>query len=205
MTTNTRDKYNYFFNLRTVSEIKSRYRELMMQWHPDRHPEADEKQKREYTRITQEINEAYHAALASAHGTTETGDDGRDHTYKYDEVDEQAIMDKIAELIALHMEGVEIWLIGLWVWVIGETKPHREALGREGLGLSWHGKRQAWYWKPYEGKAWHSSASLGSLAYKYGATRFKDDEAKSGSSSKSSGSQAAGKGKKQRRERAQLG
>lgn len=204
MNTNTRDKYNYFFNLRTVTEIKSRYRELMMKWHPDRHPEADEKQKREFTRITQEINEAYHAALASAHGSTEKGDDGRDHTYKYNQAEEQAIMDKIEELIKLHMEGVEIWLIGYWIWVIGETKPYKDLLGRNGAGLSWHSKRQAWYWKPYEGKAWHSNASLGSLAYKYGATQFKDDEAKSGNNGKN-GKNGKKEQRQQRRERAQLG
>lgn len=203
MTTSTRDKYNYFFNLHTVTEIKAKYRELMMKFHPDRHPDADEKQKREFTRITQEINEAYHAALASADGKTEKGDDGRDHTYHYNEADEQAIMDKIAELIALHMADVEIWLIGLWVWVIGETKPYKELLGREGLGLSWHSKRRAWHWKPYEGKAWHSSASLGALAYKYGATQFKDDESRS--SSNGSSQKGQGKQRQQRRERAQLG
>ncbi len=203
MNTNTRDKYNYFTGCTTATEIKARYRQLMMEWHPDRHPEADEKQKREFTRITQEINEAYHAALASANGTTEKGDDGRDHTYKYNQAEEQAIMDKIEELIKLHMEGVEIWLIGYWVWVIGDTKPYKDLLGRNGAGLSFHSKRLAWYWKPYEGKAWHSSASLGSLAYKYGATQFKDDEAKSGSGSSRQSSQK-GQGK-QRRERAQLG
>jgi hypothetical protein len=68
------------------------------------------------------------------------------------------------------MPGVEISLIGVWVWVTGETKPHKESLKE--LKLRWHSGREAWF---FAAKPWHggrSSASLSGLAAKYGCSKF---------------------------------
>ena len=157
---------NWFEGLFTVPEIKSEFRRLAKQWHPDT-GHGD-------TKIMADINAAYHAALKMADGFTEKGTDGRDHTYKYDREREQEIMDKIGELLALRLTGIEIDLIGVWIWVTGETKPVKDALN--GAGLKWHGKRSAWYWQNQGYKARYArGASLGDLAAKYGSTAFKSD------------------------------
>ena len=170
-------KTDFFGSCKTVEEIKKLYRELAKQHHPDLNPAE---RRDECNEIMKAINAAYHAALKGQHGTTRTGSDGRDHTYSYDEEIEQAIVNKIAELLALKMADVEVWLIGLWVWIIGDTKPHKEEL--KGASCTWHSKRKCWYWKPYEGNGFYSRASLGALAEQYGAKRFSnDDDSKSGS------------------------
>lgn len=152
---------NYFRDCKTVADIKKLYRELAMLHHPDRGGN---------TATMQAVNAQYHEALKRADRTQETGSDGTAHTYYYNPEHEQEIMDKISELLGLKLDGIEIWVIGKWVWVQGETKPHREKLGRNGAGLTWHSKRLAWYWKPYEGKSWHNErASLNDLAHQYGA------------------------------------
>jgi hypothetical protein len=156
---------NYFSNIKSVNDIKSHYRALAMQFHPDRNPAPDA------TRIMQEINAAYVAALEASDGFTEIGSDDKEHTYHYNPEHEQAIMDKINELIGLKLAGIEIWLIGKWIWVMGNTRPVKEELKK--AGLIWHGKRLAWYWKPYYGKThYNAGVDLEGLAEYYGAEMF---------------------------------
>lgn len=162
---------NYFTKGMTPADIKAKYRELAMQWHPDRPHNKD--RQNEATERMKAINAAYHAALKAADGHTETGTDGRDHTYRYNEAHEEAAAEIISQLLTLQMEGVDIALIGAWVWVSGNTKPYKDELGRNGLKLNWHRQREAWYWKP---EGWYSrpnkSADLEDLADKYGAKHF---------------------------------
>lgn len=47
-----------------------------------------------------------------------------------------------------NMTDVYFNIEGTWMWVSGDTKPHREELKR--LGLRWAPKRKMWYKKPAE-------------------------------------------------------
>lgn len=159
---------NYFLNCMTVFEIKRKFRDLAMENHPDMGGDN------ETMRV---ILEQYHAALAGVNGQVSQGNDGKEHTYHYNEVNEQAVADKIQELLKLRMQGVDIALVGTWVWVSGNTKPHKASLGKNGLGLRWHGKRKMWYFNPhpYRGR-YNRRASFGDLADKYGYKKFKEEE-----------------------------
>jgi len=80
-------------------------------------------------------------------------------------------MDKLAELLRLSLPGCEIWLIGKWLWVKGDTRPVRGAL--KGAGLRWHNERQAWFWKPYASKArYNDKVDFDDLADYYGCRTF---------------------------------
>jgi hypothetical protein len=105
---------HYFAGCATVTEIKSLYRRLAMANHPDRGGD---------TRVMQEINAQYHAALEGKHESHERDAEGDQHTYYYNRAQEQAVIDKLAELLKLNLPGCEVWLIGKWLWVKGETKP----------------------------------------------------------------------------------
>jgi len=153
----------YFTNCTTPEEIKSLYRKLAFENHPDHGGD---------TRTMQDINNEYHETLKRANGHTHK-DGEREFTYRYEYEREQAIIETISELLKLKMDDVEIWLIGLWVWIVGDTKPHKEEL--KALKCRWHSKRRCWYWKPYEDRTYYSKKSLGSLAARYGATRFESE------------------------------
>lgn len=154
----------YFSNCNTVAEIKKQYRQLAMINHPD---------KGGSTETMQAINSEYQYSLNRKHESVEYDTDNNPHTYYYSKDHEEELMNKISQLISLKMDGVDIWLIGKWIWVEGNTKSYKNALGKNGLGLQWHTKRLAWYWKPYTYSGlYNGKASLEDLADKYGAKSF---------------------------------
>ena len=161
---------HYFMDCLTVFEIKKRFRELALQHHPDHGGDN------ETMRI---ILEQYQKALGGADGQTSTDEQGQEHTYYYNEENEQKIADKIQEILSPRLPGdVHIDLIGTWVWVTGNTKPHASKLNRRsGIGLQFHKKRLCWYWKPYKTSGrYNSKVSLNDLASKYGSKRFENEE-----------------------------
>lgn len=150
---------SYFTSMHTVEQIKAEYRRLAKIHHPDIGGSEEEFKR---------LNNEYHDALKRCDGQK----DG-EHTYRYNEGTEQELMDKIYDL--LNLPGLEISLIGLWIWVSGDTKRHKEAL--KAMGLSWHSKRVCWYYKPQGWKRTRSSqASLEELAKKYGYRGFEAKE-----------------------------
>ncbi|MBT9173467.1 MAG: hypothetical protein DDT21_01868 [Syntrophomonadaceae bacterium] len=160
--------FQYFKGFRTVESIKTEYRRLAMLHHPDHGGQ---------TATMQEINSQYHAALKSVNGqTSQDADTGKEHTYRYNPKVEQAIMDKISQLISAGVaKSCEIFLIGTWVWITGDTKPIKDVL--KTAGCIWHSKRLCWYWQnDGHSHRYNRNASLGSLAAKYGATQFQDRE-----------------------------
>ena len=159
-----------------VQSVKVAYRQMVMIHHPDRGGD---------TEVMKALNEAYHISLKSAHGTTSVDEMGAEHTYRYNAEVEQAIMDKIAELLkALPDDAdVEIDIIGLWIWVTGDTRPHKSVLGKKGCGFRWHSKRVAWYWKPYRSRSrYNPNRSLDDLRQTYGGRRVGRDHQGQGQS-----------------------
>ena len=152
---------DYFKKCLQVEEIKQVYRELALTHHPDRGGD---------TPTMQDINGQYHEALAQCDGQKAVGSDGKERTYTYREDLERATIAKIDELLALKLADVNIWLIGYWLWIDGDTYPHREKLKE--AGCMWNRKRQMWYWREGKYRGQRSSASFSSLANKYGATKL---------------------------------
>jgi hypothetical protein len=121
-------------HLSTVAEIKVHYRKLCMVHHPDRGGD---------TAVMQVINAQYHLALSNCDGQNFRGADNKDHTYRYYRDIEQAVMDKISEIVSVGMIGVEIMLIGSWIWITGDTRRYAKQLGKNGLKMYRHPKRLA--------------------------------------------------------------
>lgn len=156
----------YFDHLSTVEDIKAEYRRLAKQHHPDLGGD---------TATMQDINNQYLEALQNCDGQTSTGSDKKEHTYYYNEDLEKMIMEVIDKLLTLKMADVDIILIGTWVWIKGDTKPHKEDL--KGLKCRWHGKRKCWYWaSPNRRRSFSTNGSLSDLAEKYGSKHFRPED-----------------------------
>ena len=147
------------FSRLTVEQIKIKYKQLAMKHHPDLGGDLE---------TMKLLNNAYEEALKRCNGQTTKDDQGKEHTYKYNQEIERSLMDKIIQLLSLNMDNVEIDLIGSWIWITGDTKPVKDKLKE--AGCTWHSKRGCWYFKigKYYGRS--SPASLEELAVKYGCT-----------------------------------
>lgn len=153
----------HFDSFKIVADIKKEYHRLAMIYHPDRGGNLQ---------VMQEVNSQYDRALKAANGQVSDGDDGREHTYKYDAEAEAAIVDFIDRLIhsGVLNQGCEAYIIGTWVWIIGDTKPLAKTLGKDGIKAQFHAVRQCWYFTPKPGR-YYSKTGLDGLAAKYGASR----------------------------------
>ena len=152
---------NWFEGLNSPQEVKNRYRELAMEFHPD---------KGGNTEVMQEINTSYHRKLESC-----DNNEFESRTFRYDWRREQGLADKIAEVITL--EGVAVELCGVWVWVSGDTYQHRNVLKNAGFRFSRN--KRSWY---YHGKGYFKRGdriwSMKEIRDVWGSETLKDEENK---------------------------
>lgn len=158
---------NFFKNVSTIEAIKNLYRKLCREFHPDLGGDLE---------TMKTVNVEYKEALSRNHGQKSTDNFGKEHTYYYNEHVEDALMDKIYELLALNMTGVEVALIGVWIWVTGDnTKDYRSQF--KNLKLRWHSKRKAWYFQTSKKRTkYKRNFSMDDMANAYGYQTFERDD-----------------------------
>ena len=151
---------NYFIDCTTIEEIKKKFKMLVLKYHPDLQGGDLE--------IMKLINIQYQEALKKGDGQKSKGDDEKEHIYKYSDELEEELANKMIDLIALQMVDVEIHLIGLWLWITGETKQYKDKLKE--IGCWWHSKRECWYFKADKQRySFHKYGNLEDIAKKYGS------------------------------------
>ncbi len=135
--------YKYFATCKNAEEAKKLYKDLARQHHPDLGGDL---------RTMQEINAEY--AQFQARGASDQARErqrtahaeNRKSAADFHDLDEvEGILREKIEF-ALNLDGVEVELIGLWVWISGETKKHKDAIKANG-GWKWSPKKdgQPWY------------------------------------------------------------
>ena len=148
----------YFNHLKNVEEVKAHYKALAKQHHPDKGGELE---------VMQEINVQYHEKLKALDGS-ERYDKATDKHYKYSYVQEveEKLVQVIDELLKLDLEGVELALIGVWIWATGDTKPIKEDLKR--LGFHWNRQRGVWQFNGSGKRSRPSAFGASTIAGRYG-------------------------------------
>jgi hypothetical protein len=127
---------NYFINSTSVDTIKTIYRNLARQNHPDLGGNEE---------TMKEINKQYHDALKGSNGINQNmNKEEAPKFYVYEADIEQEMMDALFKIIIL--DGVNAELRGSWLWVSGDTKPHRELF--KSLKMLWSSHSSEWYLKP---------------------------------------------------------
>ena len=148
----------YFDNCETLQELKTTYRRLAMKHHPDRGGD---------TETMKRINAEYEKAFTrlQAADTAEAKSSRRMHEVA------REYMDIIAKII--NLDGLEIELVGAWLWIGGDTRKHKDAL--KAAGCYWAPKRALWYWRPAGYKSTHSKRDISWIKAKYGAVKITAD------------------------------
>lgn len=142
----------------TIDEIKTAYRTQIRKYHPDVNPAGLE--------MSQVINAAYNAlketGLEVFEGKGSLG---------YDALLNDAIN------AVLGLEGIEIEICGIWVWLAGDTKTHKEALKQ--AGYRWAGKKKRWYFRPEEYRSYNRGKfSMNKIREMYGSAHIDNSDQK---------------------------
>ena len=117
---------NEYEKATTLEELKAIYKRLAMKHHPDRGGNVE---------TMKEVNALYDEYFEKLK-TVHKNKDGKVYTKETNETAEY-YKNIINEL--LKMEGVEIEIIGCFIWLSGNTKEHKEAIKE--LGFKWHSKK----------------------------------------------------------------
>ena len=119
----------------TLEELKATYRKLSMEHHPDRGGD---------TATMQAVNAEYDQLFPTLKNIHKNKDGERYTAREPNAETPDQFKDLISQL--MHMDDIVIEIIGCFVWVAGNTKPHKDKL--KALKFQWHSKKVAWYLKP---------------------------------------------------------
>ena len=112
--------------------VKAAYRKACSTYHPDRNPAGLEMMKM--------VNQAYDA-LKDKSGVEVVGDVDIS-SYGED------IFNALSKIINL---GLDIEVCGAWVWLHGDTRPHKDVIKE--AGFMWAPKKKLWYYRPADYKS----------------------------------------------------
>ena len=145
---------------------------LARQYHPDMGGD---------TRTMQDINEEFArfkvegAKMEARDRQTAAHAEGRKSAADFHDIDEVTEILRVKIVGALNL-GLTVELCGLWVWVTGDTKPHKEEL--KALAFKWNNKKAAWFYAgvpSFNRREW----SLNEIRETYGSQQFSQEEKKS--------------------------
>lgn len=123
----------YFANIKTLEELKREYKRLALENHPDRGGDVEVMKaiNAEYDIMFNKVKDIHINAKGETYTkeNTETPSEFKD------------IIDKL-----IRMEGLEIEIIGCFIWLSGNTRAHKDNI--KALGFKWHSTKKMWYKAP---------------------------------------------------------
>lgn len=150
----------YFTGIQTLTELKVLYKKLAFVHHPDRGGNLETMKH-----INNEYDQLFNT-LKAAYNDTQPED------RQMHEVPEQY---REVILNVMDLEGVEIELIGSWIWVSGNTKEYKDVF--KANGFKWASKKIMWYWRPEEYKSYsRKTKSINDIRNKYGSEKIKTNK-----------------------------
>ena len=163
----------FFDQITDLAELKTAYKKLCMQHHPDRGGD---------TATMQELNAEYDRVLkAIINGTSDdeyknTNKREGYHSYWTSREEHTEVEIKVREAIEkiMHLEGIEIEIIGCWVYVTNTIKEHAPILKAAEYKANRKKETGVWTWifmgKKSNGRG---SMSMDEMREKYGTEKVK--------------------------------
>ena len=144
----------YFAGVKTIEELRKRYRELLKQYHPDNGGNEE---------IMKEINIEHDRLFAIL--SKESKPDGESTTYDQN-AENEAFKAVLNQIIGYSME---IELIGSWIWCFN-CYAYKDRLKE--LGFKFAPKKKAWTWHYGEFSRYHKGEiPIDDIRAKYGSQK----------------------------------
>ena len=129
----------YFKECRCIEDVKEEYRRLAKKLHPDNGGNAAEFQvmMKDYTTAYNRFKSVHRARTNESTGSTEKAAEN-DHS--------DFTAEQFADIInkVLFMDGVQIEIVGSWIWLSGNTYIYRDDI--KAAGFFWSTKHKKWYY-----------------------------------------------------------
>ena len=155
----------YLKNIESLEHLKKEYRKWAMKLHPDCGGSDMEMKK---------LNDEYENLFEimkgrEKHQKTNTTKEATEETAKT----YPRIIDRL-----VHMEGLEIEIIGYWIWIGGNSYPYREEL--KAIGFRWSKGRKKWYYSTIglDSKGYYKKEKFNTLRNRYGSQKIETQEQK---------------------------
>lgn len=145
----------WFSNINTLPELRNRYKQLLLKYHPDNNPDTDT------TAIMQQINAEYDELLK--HFTSNQTNSKNNYST---ETELKNILNEVVKIKA----DILIELIGTWIWISGNTYSIRKQLSE--LGFDWAPKKKMWYWGKSSRRC-TTPLDMSTIREKYGSVVYK--------------------------------
>ena len=121
----------YFKDANTLEELRKQYKELLKKYHPD-NPQGS-------TEATQDINAEYDKLFRLLKDKHESNAEQTKNKTSYDDMKYNFEEDeKLREVLQniIHLSDITIEVCGSWIWVSGNTYPHKEELKQYNIPFS---------------------------------------------------------------------
>lgn len=157
-------RWEFFGSCHTCEDVKQAYKKWAKKLHPDCGGNAED-----FKRMSCEYERAFEA-FKNIH----TNAEGETYTKESTETPERFkdIIDKV-----IHLDGVNVEIIGAWVWLTGATMLYKDTI--KAAGFWWSKNKHAWYWNGSTEKTKRRGRySMDALRLKWGTTEVREDEKK---------------------------
>ena len=151
----------FFDKCKSLDDLRRAYKDALKKYHPDNGGDVE---------ICQAVNAEYAEAFERLKNSRVRFDDSdmeAKESKKWDMEADEKIREQIFNFI--HFEGIEIEIIGSWIWIDGLTFPFRDAL--KNAGFQWSRNRKKWHWSsdPAAHKRYYKNKlSFDEIKSKYG-------------------------------------
>ena len=161
----------YFKDVNTLEELRKQYKNLLKKFHPDNggSEEAAKQINTEYEHLFKILKNKHDTQQQN----TASGNESAYSKNMYDWENDKAIREMLEKII--NFDGIEIEIIGAWIWVSGNTYIHKKQLKE--YGFKYASKKKAWYFHTETfRKTSHKKLSMDDIRNYYGTTKVQRDQ-----------------------------
>lgn len=161
----------YFKNISTIEALRRQYKDLLKVNHPDNGGDVAKMQEinAEYDKLFKMLKDKHESNTADSEKDKTSFDN-----MKYDFTEDQKLREVLQQIISF--DGINIEIVGCWIWVDGNTYKYKDALKE--IGFKWAREKKKWYFhtEAFRKKS-HKTLSMDDIRNYYGSTEVDTEPA----------------------------